>query len=121
MRLIAILLCLLVSFPAATAQPYVVTGVVTSVHDGDTLRIGHQAIRLWGVNAVELSDEGGYAARDVLRTIALGQEISCVINGKSYKRLVGQCTIHGRDVAEIMIDQHMVADVPYFSGGYYAR
>lgn len=118
--MLATLFCLLMTFPA-TAGPLTIRGTVTSVHDGDTLRVGKQRIRLWGINAVELDERGGYAARNALRLIAKSKVIECTVIGKSYKRLVAQCVIDGHDIARQMVDAGMAAPEYHFSHGYYAR
>lgn len=120
MRPAVLLLCLLLSFTApAVATEYRINGMVTSVHDGDTFRLNGQSIRLWGVDAVELTDIGGDAARAALASLINGQALSCVIKGKSYRRVVAQCFMGEYDIGRVLTRQGYAQDVVRFSRGYY--
>lgn len=95
--------------------------VVCSVHDGDTFKLCNgQSIRIWGVNAPELGERGSYAARDYLRRLILGQDVTLSHVAHSYNRIVSRCTIGGVDVAQLLVDKRLVVDWPKYSGGYYS-
>ena len=56
-----------------------------SVHDGDTFRRDGRAYRLWGVDAPELDQPWGIAAREVLRQLDYPQlSREEVIKGKDW-------------------------------------
>jgi endonuclease YncB( thermonuclease family) len=88
-----------------------IVGVVTSVHDGDTFRIGRTSIRLQGIDANELDGSchnncaamSGAEARDYLANLALGQEVTCDETGTSYKRVTAWCSVGGVDLSCEMV------------------
>lgn len=89
-----------------------IVGMVTSVTDGDTLRIGEQRIRLAAIDAAEnhgcrkgrvCAPGDGRQAKATLSRIAMGQRITCEPVGTSYNRTVAFCTIGGRDVSCSML------------------
>jgi len=106
----------------AYALAWTVTGTVTAVHDGDTFRIGQQSIRLWGINAAELDTPMGPVARDALKDMIIGKQVTCEIRGRSYRRLVALCHVggDGDDIARLMVHAGKARDWRYFSHGYYA-
>lgn len=87
-----------------------ISGVVTAVHDGDTFTIdGHTKIRIFGIDAPELNQQCradakqepgnascvpcGHYSRDALAKLTEGKEVICADRGKSYDRIVGECSI----------------------------
>lgn len=116
------------SFPllgaAASSQVHVV--------DGDTLMVGAEAVRLWGVDAPEgrqtCRDRKGAAylcgdvARDRLRELTRGAPVTCQERDRDgYDRLVGQCWASGRDLGEAMVRSGWAVEYRQFSGGFYTR
>ena len=53
-----------------------ITGTVASVHDGDTLTLNGQSVRLDSIDAPELDQAYGHASRDLLATRVLGQQVT---------------------------------------------
>lgn len=91
-----------------------------TVIDGDTLRIDSQSIRLQGLDAEELSEPTGPAARAVMQGIVAGKTVECIPDGtKSYNRVVARCYIDGIDVAIPLIAGGWALDCPRYSGGRY--
>lgn len=97
----------------------VVIGLST-VHDGDTVRIGNERIRLLGIDAPEIAQvcqQGrapvrcGIQSRDRLIAIIAGRPIRC--EGKSrdrHRRLVAVCTVGGKDIGrQLVLDGWAVA------------
>lgn len=83
-------------------------GVVTNVHDGDTLTIADGTrIRLQGIDANELNGTchttcailSPTDARDNLADLALGRKITCEKTGTSYRRVTAWCSVGGRDLS----------------------
>lgn len=62
-----------------------------SVWDGDTIYIDRQAIRLAGIDAEELDEPHGEAARQHLIQLIGSAPVTCRLDGWSYKRRVGTC------------------------------
>ena len=89
------------------------------VHDGDTMRVAGYSVRLAGVDAEELSEPNGYAARDALRAIVRASTVRCEISGKSYNRVVGTCYLGDMDINAEIIRRGYALDCARYSGGKY--
>lgn len=82
---------------------------VARVADGDSLSLGGERIRLWGIDAPELSQtcrrQGqdypcGRLARDALRRLTEGRQISCEgWQRDRYQRLLADCSASGVDLS----------------------
>lgn len=95
-----------------------------TVHDGDTIKIGRQSIRLWGIDAVELRQtcgdvKCGELARDMLKDIVANRNVTCTAKGRSYKRIVATCMVGDVDVAALMAARGMAYDATRYSKGFY--
>lgn len=82
--------------------------------DGDSLRLGRDRIRLWGIDAPELdqicwSDAGeewacGRAAHAALRDRLAAGVVDCRARGTDrYERVLATCSIADKDVAALMV------------------
>jgi micrococcal nuclease len=92
------------------------------VHDGDTLRLQNgQRIRLFGIDAPELAQPYGQAARDYLQEMVKGQDLSISCVGKSFQRLVCKVNAGDKDVGLEMVKAGFAYDYPKFSHGLYAQ
>lgn len=87
-------------------------GLVSHVADGDTIRVrplqGGKPVRVRinGIDAPEICQAGGPAARDALKRRVLGRQV--VVIGRSrddYGRLLGQVVLDGDDVGAWMVVQ----------------
>lgn len=93
------------------------TAIVT---DGDTLRIRGQAIRLWGIDAPELSEPYGATSREALSSIVGQREVQCWPSGaKSYNRIVATCFVGDVDIGAEMVRRGLALDCAHYSKGYY--
>ena len=95
-----------------------------SVHDGDTLTINGQAVRLFGIDAEELDETNGPRAKDALRSLVKGVAyVRCQLSGeKSYNRMVGVCTTsEGINLNEAMVRGGYALDCARYSGGIYRQ
>lgn len=107
MRFATCALILFASLPAYAAAD--IKGVVSTVHDGDTFTLnGKTKIRVFGIDAPELKQQCrldaihkpgaspcvpcGQSSRVALEKLILGKEVICKDRGKSYDRIVGECT-----------------------------
>lgn len=120
MRSIAILTLLLLGF----SQPAFALSGKAFVYDGDTIRISGQSIRLWGIDAAELTQSCkgapcGQMAKYKLVTIIGGRDVTCEPRGKSYQRVVALCRADGRDIGKEMIRAGMAFESIQYSGGAY--
>lgn len=104
--------CCLLTFslpsPAAAWE-----GIVTNVHDGDTLTVAPcgdmsapVGVRLYGIDAPELRQPYGTKARDALRAmLTVGHAVEVVALGTDhYGRVVGLVIGDGRNVNAAMLD-----------------
>ena len=95
---------------AAAPHPDLWTGVVSYVVDGDSVRVRPQqggkpiSVRVDGIDAPEICQTGGDAARDALTRRVLGRQV--VIEGKNrddYGRLLARIMLDGDDVGARMV------------------
>lgn len=110
--LIAIFAIFLQFFVLTAAE----TVVVTSVHDGDSFRAGKQAFRLWGIDAPELDQRWGTAAREALRELLTGAgEVTVERYGTSWKRIVVRVESRGKDVSLELLKMGLAWYLPEFA------
>lgn len=86
------------------------------IHDGDTLSIGQQRIRLFGIDAPEYGQTckdadgadwpcGRDAARH-LRDLTAGQTVACkVMDHDRYERVVARCFVGHADLGATLVGQ----------------
>ncbi|MDD2920150.1 thermonuclease family protein [Rhodoferax sp.] len=101
------MLCLLLP---ASLQARVWTGVVTHVSDGDTLWLRPadgsvpRKVRLLGLDAPELCQPGGEAARAALQGLVAGKPVQVTVNFQdSYGRDLGRLRVDARDVGAALV------------------
>lgn len=96
---------------------------VSKVLDGDTftLRGESRRIRVWGLDAPEWDQRGGFSATATLRSLISGKILRCnVLDIDRYGRLVGQCFLpDGRYIASVMIRSGAATEYCRYSSGYY--
>jgi len=102
-----------------------------SVHDGDTLRLDGQKIRLWGIDAPELqqqcqSGQGAYtcgqSAREALQALVAGRTVECEARYTDrYRRTVSICFADGVELNEAMVRAGWALDYVRYSKGHYAE
>lgn len=99
----------------------VITGVPSRVYDGDTITINRQSIRLFGIDAPELKEQYGFLARDYLRALVKGVQVSCDLTGKAtYQRVVARCYLpSGHEINQLMVEGGMALDCRGYSRGIY--
>ena len=101
------------------ANPITLEGVASAI-DGDTIIINNYKIRLNGVSAPELSEEGGKEAKQAMQKILENKTIKCSLSGrKSYERYIGVCWIGAVDVGALIILQGFARDCFRYSSGRY--
>lgn len=66
------------------------------VLDADTLKVDNAIVRLWGVDAPEMSERQGREARNALIAIIGPNEVRCTDTGeRSHRRIVAKCEVLG--------------------------
>lgn len=126
---LAVSAALVVSIAAAEAEAQTLRGIA-SVTDGDTIKIGGQAIRLWGVDAPERSqackDKSGRSYRcgerasAALTSFIRAKSLACAQRDKdAFGRVVALCTVNGVDVGRWLVSQGWAIDFTRYSAGYY--
>lgn len=124
MKLLTLILSLvsLLALTASALSQETITGKITYVYDGDTVKIGKQKIWLWGLHVPELDSLEGRNAKRFLSSYILGMDAKCILNGKkSYDRLVGKCFVGNADIAISVVINGYGRDCPKFSQGYYKK
>jgi len=99
-----------------------VSGLVTHISDGDTIRLNAIKIRLWGVDAPEKGQKGFTEASDFLSDEILYRIVSCTVHAHDkYGRLVAQCSRDedDTDVGGMIIGAGKARDHAQYSKGYY--
>jgi endonuclease YncB( thermonuclease family) len=108
-RSLPFVLLVLVGGSATAAS---LSGVGRSI-DGDSLMVGQQEVRLFGIDAPELSQTCtrdakawacGSAAADQLSKLVAGKQVSCVSTGTDrYGRNLARCSAGGIDLNRAMV------------------
>lgn len=81
-----------------------IAGKVTSVHDGDTITVNGQAIRLSSIDAPELDQAYGPASRDHLAALVWGQSVTITFAKTDlYDRVLG--TVFKPDCSNVNLNQ----------------
>jgi endonuclease YncB( thermonuclease family) len=82
----------------------VLTGTITHVRDGDTFEVKGAPVRISALDCPENSTVMGQKATRFAKYFK-GKEAICELTGaKSYDRVVGYCSIEGKDFAQTMVD-----------------
>ena len=83
-------------------QRRVISGVISSVRDGDTFLLGNLPIRLAAVDCPETNTQAGRRAAQFLRQYT-SSRVTCELTGATtYDRSVGYCSIDGRDIGRLL-------------------
>lgn len=78
-------------------------GMVSSVHDGDTITVGGESVRLASIDAPELDQAHGPSSRALLVAAVLGQSVTVTYAQKDrYDRLVG--TVFKPDCSQVNLN-----------------
>lgn len=85
------------------------------VHDGDTFALADAKYRIWGVDAPELDQPWGIVARETLRQLLANGEITTIRKGKSWNRMVVQCSAGEKDVALELLKMGLAWYLPKFA------
>lgn len=115
------ILCAVTSLvsPAGSTGSGEISGLAT-VQDGDTIYVNHQAVRLWGVDAEELSEPHGDAAKFALRALIGGASVTCIPQGtRSYARTVARCYIGDAELNRSIVASGRALDCQHYSAGEY--
>lgn len=115
---------------ATVASAQTITGTPSKIRDGDTFVIGNQPIRICGIDAPESNTQAGKRATAFITQTIKGKAVRCtpvgegtVCDGRSKRtnrdRIVAQCFVQGRDIAEMLVRAGHACDWAKFSGGAY--
>ena len=85
----------------------VLRGTITHVRDGDTFEVEGTPVRISALDCHETSTSSGQKATQFTRQFK-GKQAVCELTGaKTYDRVVGYCSIEGKDFARIMVDNKL--------------
>ena len=120
------LLCTLLTLTCASGT---ISGPARVI-DGDTIEITQPArlavaqrrrVRLFGIDAEELDEPNGYAAKAKLILLINGQAVTCSWSGYSYQRVVGVCSTESvGSLNAAMVAAGAALDCAHYSKGLYA-
>jgi endonuclease YncB( thermonuclease family) len=124
-RLPAALLLLL----ASTAAAGDLVGAARII-DGDTIELGGQRVRLWGIDAPESRQtcqgqngdvyECGRDATAVLNELTRGRRVECIERDRDrYKRIVAVCRTETGEINATMVRRGWAVDYTRYSGSRY--
>jgi len=111
-KLLLILLCCLISLSASAKNDlkgYYVTGIISKVLDGDTVLFTDDCgllvrVRLVAIDAPELNQRHGYAAKKWLKLFIEGKKVRLLIIGRGYYgRILAYIFYKKVDVSEAII------------------
>ena len=89
--------------PSASKNPTILNGTVTHVRDGDTIEVDGIAIRLSALDCPENGTQKGNQATKIAKQFK-GSQAQCELTGaKTYDRLVGYCSVGGKDFGLFMM------------------
>ena len=82
----------------------ILRGTITHVRDGDTFAVQGKPVRISALDCPENSTSLGQKATRFTKQFK-GKQAVCELTGaKTYDRVVGYCSIEGKDFAQIMVD-----------------
>ena len=82
----------------------ILRGTITHVRDGDTFEVQGTPVRISALDCPENSTSSGQRATRFTRQFK-GKQAVCELTGaKTYDRVVGYCSIEGKDFAQIMVE-----------------
>ena len=85
----------------------VLRGTITHVRDGDTFEVKGTPVRISALDCPEHSTSSGQKATRFAKQFK-GKQAVCELTGaKTYDRVVGYCSIEGKDFARIMVDNKL--------------
>jgi endonuclease YncB( thermonuclease family) len=117
---------------ATTHDRAALRGAVERVIDGDTLVVEGRTVRLWGIDAPELSQtcggdavepvwDCGRRSRLLLQALVGSAPVVCETRARHRGRVVAVCAVGGRDIAAAMVSAGMALDDAAYSNGRYSR
>ena len=82
----------------------ILRGTITHVRDGDTFEVQGTPVRISALDCPENSTSSGQKATRFTKQFK-GKQAVCELTGaKTYDRVVGYCSIEGKDFAQMMVD-----------------
>lgn len=91
--------------PPVKQQDNILKGRITHVRDGDTFEVNGIPVRISALDCPENSTSAGKAVTRFAKKFK-GKTAVCELTGaKTYDRVVGYCSIDGKDFGKTMMDQ----------------
>ena len=83
----------------------ILSGRITHVRDGDTFEVNGVPVRISALDCPENSTTAGQKVTRFAKQFK-GKQATCELTGaKTYDRVVGYCSINGKDFAQTMMDK----------------
>ena len=91
--------------PTVKKQGSLLEGLITHVRDGDTFEVNGVPVRIAALDCPENSTSAGQKVTRFVKQFK-GKKVRCELTGaKTYDRVVGYCSIDGKDFGKTMMDQ----------------
>ena len=85
----------------------VLRGTITHVRDGDTFEVLETPVRISALDCPENNTSAGQIATRFAKQFK-GKQAICELTGaKTYDRIVGYCSIEGKDFAHLMVENKL--------------
>ena len=120
-----IILCFFYNF--STSAQEIVRGQAKII-DGDTVHIGKNKIRLFGIDAPEIEQtcniekqvwNCGLVSFKTLQKLTTKKEVTCKVNGiDRYKRYIAECYLNNLNINQYMVKQGWAIAYRYYSKDY---
>lgn len=88
---------------------------VTSVHDGDTFRLGAERVRIIGVDAPEIGERANCTAEQVM-ALRAPDYLSAALASNNVRIVRHGHGVYGRTLAYVYVDGHDIADAMLAAG-----
>ena len=85
----------------------ILRGTITHVRDGDTFEVDGTPVRISALDCPENSTSSGQKATQFAKQFNDKQAVCELTGAKTYERVVGYCSIEGKDFARIMVDNKL--------------
>ena len=85
----------------------VLSGTITHVRDGETFEVKETPVRISALDCPENTKSAGQIATRFAKQFK-GKQAVCELTGaKTYDRVVGYCSIEGKDFAQLMVENKL--------------
>ena len=117
----------LILYSSASFSEKIINGKAKII-DGDTIHIGNNKIRLYGIDAPEINQtctiekiiwECGFESSQALESMILEKEVQCeIVDIDRYKRFVAKCFVKNINLNQYMVQNGWAVAYRYYSDDF---